>query len=208
MRSVFCLSSPQGFAFIAIVVACPISLCPASRWKRRYYRPTSCLFAGPSPRTSQTAHSTSRTIPPRSSSSRRSLQRSRTTRTSSTTLPSRRTHSTRPPKPSQPIARAAAADATFFEPHLSLGLLLARNGQSKEAHAELTTATTLNAPDPALKARAWRALARLDQLANDPAAASTDLLAAIKLSPETPSDILLSAELAEAIGDLSASEAA
>ncbi len=32
--------------------------------------------------------------------------------------------------------RASAADATFFEPHLSLGLLLARNGQPKEAHAD------------------------------------------------------------------------
>jgi tetratricopeptide (TPR) repeat protein len=104
--------------------------------------------------------------------------------------------------------RASAADTTFFEPHLSLGLLLARNGQTKEARAELTSAIALNAPDPAFKARAWRALARLDQLANDPGAASTDLLAAIKLSPETPSDILLSAELAEEAGDLPASETA
>ena len=104
--------------------------------------------------------------------------------------------------------RASAADATFFEPHLALGLLLARNGQTKEAHPELAAATALNSPDPALKARAWRALARLDQLSNNPADASADLLAALKLTPETPDDILLAAELAEASGDLPGADAA
>jgi predicted Zn-dependent protease len=103
--------------------------------------------------------------------------------------------------------RAIAADPKFFDPHLALGLLLARSGKLPQAHAELLQATTLETDNPALKARAFRALARIDQTAN-PAAASDELLQALKLSPETPDDILLSGELAEASGDSTAAEAA
>jgi len=102
---------------------------------------------------------------------------------------------------------AIAADPAYFPPHLALGLLLARNDQRTEAHAELLKATTLATDDPLLKARAFRALARLDQAAN-PAVASDELLSALKLSPETPDDILLSGELAEASSDPTAAEAA
>jgi Flp pilus assembly protein TadD len=104
--------------------------------------------------------------------------------------------------------RAAAADPKYFEPHLSLGLLLARSGQHDPARAELLTATTLTpSADPALKARAWRALARLDQ-ASRPVDAGNELLEAMKISPETPDDIILSGDLAEASNDLPAAEAA
>ncbi|MEI9980600.1 MAG: tetratricopeptide repeat protein [Edaphobacter sp.] len=103
--------------------------------------------------------------------------------------------------------RAIAADPNYFDPHLALGLLLARNGKRTEAHAELLKATTLTTDNPALQARAFRALARLDQSSN-PAAASDDLLQALKISPETPDDILLTGELAEASGDNAAAEAA
>jgi tetratricopeptide (TPR) repeat protein len=103
--------------------------------------------------------------------------------------------------------RAIAADATYFPPHLALGLLLARNNQRTEAHAELLKATTLTTDNPLLKARAFRALARLDQTTN-PASASDELLSALKLSPETADDILLSGELAEASGDPTSAEAA
>jgi len=103
--------------------------------------------------------------------------------------------------------RAIAADPKYFDPHLALGLLLARSGKLPEAHTELLQATTLDTDNPALKARAYRALARIDQTAN-PAAASDELLKALKLSPETPNDILLSGELAEASGDPTAAEAA
>ncbi|GGG73530.1 tetratricopeptide repeat protein [Edaphobacter dinghuensis] len=104
--------------------------------------------------------------------------------------------------------RAAAADPKYFEPHLSLGLLLARTGQHDQARTELLAATTLTpSTDPALKARAWRALARLDQ-ATRPADASNELLEAMKTSPETPDDIILSGELAEASNDLAGAEAA
>ncbi|MGF7182858.1 tetratricopeptide repeat protein [Tunturiibacter psychrotolerans] len=103
--------------------------------------------------------------------------------------------------------RAIAADPTYFDPHLALGLLLARGGRLTDAHAELLKATTLTTDNQALKARAFRALARIDQTAN-PATASDELLSAIKLTPETPDDILLSGELAEASGDNTAAELA
>lgn len=103
--------------------------------------------------------------------------------------------------------RAIAADPKFLDPHLALGLLLARTGKSSEARTELLSATTVPAENPPLKARAYRALAHLDQAGN-PEAARTELLAALKLSPETPDDTLLTAELAESANDLPAAEAA
>lgn len=105
--------------------------------------------------------------------------------------------------------RAIAADPKSFEAHISLGLLLARQQKFAEARPELLTATTLDPGEagPELKARAWRALARVDQ-DTDPATASNDLLQALKLSAETPDDTLLAAELAEKTGQSDAAEAA
>lgn len=110
--------------------------------------------------------------------------------------------------------RAVQANPKSFEAHLSLGLLLARQGKQQEARPELVTATTLD-PGPAgpsLKARAWRALAEIDRPEpghpGDANAASNDLLEALKLSPETPSDVLLAASLAEQSGQYDAAEAA
>ncbi len=103
--------------------------------------------------------------------------------------------------------RAIAADATFLDPHVALGLLLARSGQLTDAHAELAKAVTLDNGNPAFKASAYRALARLDR-AQNPAAASDEILSAIKLTPETPEDTLLSGEIAEASGNTAAAEAA
>jgi tetratricopeptide (TPR) repeat protein len=103
--------------------------------------------------------------------------------------------------------RAITADPNYFDPHLALGLLLARNNRRTEARTELLKATTLNTDNSALKARAYRALARLDQASN-PATASDELLQAIKLSSETPDDILFAGELAESSGDNAAAEAA
>ncbi|MBB5345786.1 tetratricopeptide repeat protein [Tunturibacter empetritectus] len=107
----------------------------------------------------------------------------------------------------QTYRRAIAADPNYFDPHLALGLLLARGGRLTDAHNELLKSTTLTTDNPALKARAYRALARIDQTAN-PSAASDELLSAIKITPETPEDILLSGELAEASGDTTAAELA
>ncbi|MFZ1941862.1 MAG: tetratricopeptide repeat protein [Terracidiphilus sp.] len=105
--------------------------------------------------------------------------------------------------------RATAADPRSFEAHLSLGLLLARLGKPDEARPELVTATTLDPGDagPELKARAWRALARIDR-DSDPAQSSTELLEALKLTPETPDDTLLAAGLAEKTGQLDSAEKA
>jgi predicted Zn-dependent protease len=101
--------------------------------------------------------------------------------------------------------KAIAADPAYFEPHLALGLLLARTGKLPDAHAELAKAVTLETSDTNLKARAYRALARIDQ-STDPSAASNDLLEALKLSPESIDDALLAGELAEASKDLPTAE--
>ena len=105
--------------------------------------------------------------------------------------------------------RAVAADPQSFESHLSLGLLLARQGKLDDARPELAAATTLDPGDAglALKARAWRALARIDRQ-TDATEASNDLLQALKLSPETPDDTLLAAELANQTGQFEAAETA
>jgi tetratricopeptide (TPR) repeat protein len=110
--------------------------------------------------------------------------------------------------------RATQADPKSFEAHLSLGLLLAREGKLDDARAELAAATTLDpgAAGPGLKAKAWRALAQIDRpragRPGDPAAASNDLLEALKLSPETEEDTLLAASLAEDTGQSDAAETA
>lgn len=105
--------------------------------------------------------------------------------------------------------RALAADPKAFTAELSLGLLLARQGRAEDARPALAAATALDPGDAgqAGKARAWRALARIDQSAN-PTEASNDLLEALKISPETSADTLLAANLADQAGELDAAEAA
>jgi len=104
--------------------------------------------------------------------------------------------------------RAVDANPQSFEAHASFGLLLARQDKRAEARAELAAATALDPGDAgsAAKARVWRALARIDST-TDPVAASNDLLEALKLSPETPSDTLLAATLADQAGQFDAAEA-
>ena len=105
--------------------------------------------------------------------------------------------------------RAVKANPKSFESQLSLGLLLARQGKLDEAKPALEAATQLDAGEAGAeaKARAWRALAQVDR-GNDPAKASNDLLEALKLTPETPRDTLLAAELAAAANQPDAAEAA
>lgn len=110
--------------------------------------------------------------------------------------------------------RATEADPASFEAHLSLGLLLARQGKPTDARPELIAATTLDPGEAgsALKARAWRALAEIDKPGpgkpGDAAQASNDLLEALKLSPETPADTLLAASIAESARQFDSAEAA
>ncbi len=110
--------------------------------------------------------------------------------------------------------RATAANPSSFEAHLLYGLLLARQGKPEQARTHLLAATKLDpgVAGPALKARAWRALAQIDRPApgatGDTTAATSDLLEALKLSPETTEDTLLAASLAEQAGQFDAAEAA
>jgi predicted Zn-dependent protease len=105
--------------------------------------------------------------------------------------------------------KAIAADPQQFESRLALGLLLAREGDAGEAREQLLAATERQpaAPNPAAQAQAFRALAELD-LKADPAAAKQALLAALKLSPETAGDLLLTARIAAANDDQQTAEAA
>jgi tetratricopeptide (TPR) repeat protein len=103
--------------------------------------------------------------------------------------------------------KATQANPQSFEAHVELGMLLARQNMLTEARAELVAATAL---DPGIagavaKARAWRALARIDR-ADDPSKASDDLMEALKLSPETADDTLLAASIADQAGQYEAAE--
>ena len=103
--------------------------------------------------------------------------------------------------------RATAADAKYFEAHLALGLLLAREDKLPAARVELLAAIGLPTDKPALVARAYRALAHID-IGINAADARDELLAALKLTPETSDDELLAAEVAESLEDYPGAEAA
>ena len=108
--------------------------------------------------------------------------------------------------------KAIAADPKQFESRLALGLLLAGKSDPKsdqEAREQLQAAIQLqpNPPNPAAKAQADRALARL-LVSSDPEAARDALVDALRLSPETPPDTLLTAQIAEAAGDTTVAEEA
>jgi len=125
-----------------------------------------------------------------------------------------------PGSPSQPDAesyyrKSIGVNPLFPLPRVALGLLLARTARPAEAHTQLHAAVTLPDTDPALKARALRALARLDlngdrqhSIPPNPAAASAELLQALQFTPEAPEDIFLCAEIAEAVPDLAAADQA
>ena len=96
---------------------------------------------------------------------------------------------------------AIAADKSQFESRLALGLLLARQGKMAEAREQLSAATERTpVSDPSNKGLAFRALARLDAGKNNDAARD-ELLQALKLSPETPDDRELAAQIASSSGD-------
>ncbi len=97
-------------------------------------------------------------------------------------------------------AASIAAIPEFAEPKVALGLLDARSGHIQSAHQELLDAAKIPTAQPELRARALRALAHLDETSN-PDAAREELLAALKLTPETPDDVLMGAELADRSGD-------
>jgi len=99
--------------------------------------------------------------------------------------------------PAEQSYRAAITDdPKFLDPHVALGLLLARNGRLADGRAELVNVKSIPSDDPQLKGQAFRALARIDEKSR-PGDARDELLEALKLTPETPEDTLLGAELAE-----------
>jgi predicted Zn-dependent protease len=102
--------------------------------------------------------------------------------------------------PAEESYRAAIMDAAgYLEPRLALGLMLARQGKMDDARAELNAAASIENGDKLLRARALRAMARIDQKTR-PADARDELLAALAISPTTPEDTLMTAELAESAG--------
>lgn len=105
--------------------------------------------------------------------------------------------------------RAIDANPRSSLAHLSLGLLLARQDKLADARPELAAVIgqDQDEADSTLRARAWRALARIDRN-TDPIEASNDLLEALKLTPETPDDTLLAATLADQAGETATAEAA
>jgi Flp pilus assembly protein TadD len=105
--------------------------------------------------------------------------------------------------------KAVAADPKQFEARLALGLALARQNKQDEAREQIQVATLLSpaAPNPNAQAQAYRALAALDRT-RDPEVARQALLSALRLSPETPQDLLLTAQIAEAKDDGETAEAA
>ena len=105
--------------------------------------------------------------------------------------------------------KAIAADPKQFEARLALGLLLAHQGKYDQAREQIQQATLLTPepPNSAAQAEAFRTLAELDR-ASDPAAARDALVAALKLSPETHADLLLTAQIAEANDDIELAQTA
>ncbi len=104
-------------------------------------------------------------------------------------------------------AAAMAADPNLAEPAVALGLLQARAGQAESARAQLTAAAKMTTATPALRGRALRALARLDEGAH-PDEAREELLQATQLTGEGPGDAELSAGLAARAGDPAAAATA
>jgi Flp pilus assembly protein TadD len=102
---------------------------------------------------------------------------------------------------------AIEADGTLAQPHLALGLLEARGGKAEAAHRELAAVTALAGASADLRGRALRAMAQLDQK-SAPEQAREELLAAVKLTGETPADVAMSAEMAVDAGDPLDAEAA
>jgi predicted Zn-dependent protease len=100
---------------------------------------------------------------------------------------------------------AIAADPQQFESHAALGLLLRDPAESRKellAAASLTPAANENAA----RAEVARALAHID-VSTNPEAAREEILAAIKLTGETPEDLLLTARIVEKMDSLTDAEA-
>lgn len=109
----------------------------------------------------------------------------------------------------QAYRAAIAANPALGEAHIALGLLLARTGaapQAETAKQLRTGAENTNTPAE-VRGRALRALSSLEA-GGEPALAAQDLLQAVQLTHETEPDMVASADLALASGDLDDAEKA
>ena len=95
---------------------------------------------------------------------------------------------------------STAANDSVAEPKLALGLIEARAGETKAAHEDLLAAAHTESASAEVKGRAFRALANLDD-GEDPIAAQSELMEALKVTAQTPADVQLGAELAEQMGE-------
>ena len=102
---------------------------------------------------------------------------------------------------------AVALNANDVAARLSLGLLLARGRDLPGAETQLKAAAGVQGAPPELVGKALRALAQI-HLEGQSEQARADMTAALKLSPETPQDTLLVAEIAVALGDDATAEKA
>ena len=100
----------------------------------------------------------------------------------------------------QQYRRAIELDASLPQPHIALARVLDDTGHADEAREQRQLVANDAKADAALRAEAFRALADTDADAH-PDAARQELLEALKLSPETPQDTLLTGRLAEASGN-------
>jgi Flp pilus assembly protein TadD len=102
---------------------------------------------------------------------------------------------------------AIATNGGLAEARVALGLLDARAGRTDAARDQLRVVASMEAAAPELRGRAFRALATLDE-AQHPDVARDELLAAVKLTGETSSDLAMSAELASHAGEAADAETA
>jgi tetratricopeptide (TPR) repeat protein len=103
---------------------------------------------------------------------------------------------------------ATVAAPHMAEPHVALGLLELRvSADSAQGIQQLRDGAAVDAGTPAVRARAYRVLAALDEH-KAPEQARSELLAAIRLSTETPADVVLGGDLARDAGDLDDAAAA
>jgi tetratricopeptide (TPR) repeat protein len=100
----------------------------------------------------------------------------------------------------QDYRRAIELDAALPQPHLALGRLLRDTARADESRQQYQLVGDDAKADGGLRGEALRALANMDADAH-PVQARNELLEALKISPETPPDTLLTGRLAEAAGD-------
>ncbi len=111
------------------------------------------------------------------------------------------------PEAETDLRRALKAQPELPQAQIALGRALAAQNKPDEAIAAWRTVTGSTTASPALHAEAYRAIAATQADRKDYESARNALVEALKLTPETPADTLLAAQLAEAMDDSAAAAA-